>query len=92
MSRSKRGSKAPGYEYWGRRGWEDKDITKGKERAAFNLSLKRNLTTEPNYNESEYISSCSDCRNGICPIFDSEGNQVGVNGDYNIPLWPLNKY
>lgn len=33
MSRSKKGSKAPGYDYWGKRGSEDKNTTKRSERA-----------------------------------------------------------
>lgn len=33
MSRSKKGTKAPGYDYWGKRGSEPKDVTKKGERA-----------------------------------------------------------
>ncbi len=32
MSRTKKGKKAPGYEYWGRRGMDDKTTTKRRER------------------------------------------------------------
>lgn len=32
MSRTKKGGKSPGYEFWGKRGWNSKDVTKGFER------------------------------------------------------------
>ena len=40
--------------------------------------------TQPYYDSAEYVEDCELCRNGTCPIFDSEGNQVGVNGDFGI--------
>lgn len=90
MARTKKGKKSPGHEYWGKRpvGWSyghsrngGKQIGSQRERAI----LKRELSKEPHepeYDEQEYEPYCPDCAKGICPLYDENGNQVGVNGDY----------
>lgn len=39
MSRSKKGAKGPGFDYWGKRGPEDKDTVKGVERTKTRTEL-----------------------------------------------------
>lgn len=54
MSRTKKGSRPPTREYWGRRGWLEKNIVHGMERA----QAKQELLTEPRepeYDEREYV-------------------------------------
>lgn len=57
MSRSKRGGKSPGYEYWSKRpcstmghGKDVKQMTKEKERMASKQELQRELNTTPKEN------------------------------------------
>jgi hypothetical protein len=92
MSRTKKGSKSPGQEYWGKRplnlGCTDQDrknkrIGVQMERAILKRELAK-LPQEPDYDEQEYEPHCEDCAKGVCPIFDINGNQVGVNGDWDI--------
>lgn len=63
MSRTKKGSKGPGYEYWSRRegnkkggllGRSQKKITLGKERAKSKLLIKREKSLKDDQTESPY--------------------------------------
>ena len=41
MSRSKKGTKPPGFDYWGKRGSWDKDTTKASERTTKRTQLAK---------------------------------------------------
>jgi hypothetical protein len=43
MSRTKKGTKGPGFDYWGKRGSFDKDTTKGSERMSNTRDLKKEI-------------------------------------------------
>lgn len=46
MSRSKKGKKPPGHDYWGKRGMCDKKTTKRSERTETKKVIKKQVTKE----------------------------------------------
>lgn len=60
MTRTKKGSKPPGFEYWGRRETHSKDIVHGKERMKAKQELLKE-PIEPEYDPQEYISHVNKC-------------------------------
>lgn len=95
MSKTKKGSKSSGQEYWGKRPLKhiSKDVTGDKrtgiqrERAILKAELAKE-PTEPYYDEQEYVPHCPECAKGTCPMYkiaeDGTLVQLGVNGDWDI--------
>ena len=60
MTRTKKGSKPPGFDYWGKRGSCPKDVTKASERMKAKQELLKE-PTEPEYDPQEYITHDNKC-------------------------------
>lgn len=77
MSRTKKGSKGSGFDYWGRRGMKDKDTTKGTERTKTRLEvseemLKSRLPVRPKCPDCGLESLTGNVHEEDCPRMKEE--------------------